>query len=888
MKTRLKREKNPSWSALSRSVSRSYLPAFVAGLVLFLQLGARPCNVMGRSLDSAGTGSGNHPRSIIQNPAAKSVQGPVREWDEEFQVVEIPSPVDGQIQKAYYYAAPSDEPQPLVVSLHTWSSDYTQYDTLGELCRDAGYHYIHPDFRGRNNRYEACGSYLVVSDIDAAIDYAFARTNVDPERIYMIGSSGGGYATLLMFMRSKHPIRKFSAWVPLSDLARWHDEVSRAGLKYQSDILSCTGSENGLLDREEAVRRSPLYMDTPVEKLDNSELDIYAGVNDGTMQNGVIPITHSIDFYNKVLHDLGVNDTAYLVSDPLKLRILDRRNPVGNFGKIGEREVVLKKEYRNAGLTLFDGGHEILPVYAFSDLTESGLHGRIIPLEAGEKIWSGIVVEGDLMPYREGHSSGFYSNRGNQIQPLLLSNRGLYVWSEEPYRFEIKGHELRILDYPGRVESGRAGSDLRSAREYASRQFFPPSGRMPDELLFSAPQYNTWIELTYNQNQEDVLAYARAIIDNGFPPGVLMIDDTWQEDYGVWDFHPGRFPDPKAMMDELHGLGFKVMLWVCPFVSADQALVVREIMEGKGFLLQRSEPGDTWEESNTPAVIDWWNGQSALLDLTNSSAVEWFEGRLDWLVREYGVDGFKLDAGDTRFYESGILSKHPASPNEHCRLFAEIGLGYPLNEYRACWKMAGQPLAQRLRDKYHEWDDLRKLIPHMITGSLAGYTFSCPDMIGGGDYVSFLDLDNYDQELVVRSAQCHALMPMMQFSVAPWRILDEAHLDAVKKAVDLRMQFTPVIVELARRSAETGEPVMSSLDYYYPGGGYEEITDQFMVGETYLVAPMVTAGTRREVVLPPGRWVDDTGKRFRGSRVYTIEVPLDRIPYFKRVDNRMP
>src|SRR5690606_11952601 len=101
----------------------------------------------------------------------------------------------------------------------------------------------------------------------------------------------------------------------------------------------------------------------------------------------------------------------------------------------------------------------------------------------------------------------------------------------------------------------------------ASQQFFPPTGTLPDEALFIQPQYNTWIELLYDQNQEDILKYAKAIIDNGFPPGVIMIDDNWQQAYGVWEFRKERFDDPKAMIDELHSMGFKVMMWVCPFVS---------------------------------------------------------------------------------------------------------------------------------------------------------------------------------------------------------------------------------------------------------------------------------------------------------------------------------
>ena len=36
-------------------------------------------------------------------------------------------------------------------------------------------------------------------------------------------------------------------------------------------------------------------------------------------------------------------------------------------------------------------------------------------------------------------------------------------------------------------------------------------------------------------------------------------DDTWQENYGVWDFSPRKFRDPKGMCDSLHRMGFKVL-----------------------------------------------------------------------------------------------------------------------------------------------------------------------------------------------------------------------------------------------------------------------------------------------------------------------------------------
>lgn len=520
----------------------------------------------------------------------------------------------------------------------------------------------------------------------------------------------------------------------------------------------------------------------------------------------------------------------------------------------------------------------ILLIFSVLAFSQSNLK---IELLSGEKIWSGIIKDGQKMPYNAGYKYDFWANnQENQLQPLLLGNKGIWVWSEEPFAFEIQENAIAITNAKGEVKYGRAGVSIADAYKYVSANFFPASGKMPDELLFSKHQYNTWIELTYNQNQADVLKYAQAILDNGFAPGVIMIDDTWQEDYGKWRFHPGRFPNPKTMMDQLHQMGFKVMLWVCPFVSADQTMILQKLMKDKAFLMQQKPDKSTWEKATDPAIIKWWNGYSALLDFTNPAAVKWFGEQLEYLVKEYGVDGFKLDAGDMNFYPLDALSMIPSSPNRHCELYTHFGLLYPLNEYRACWKMAGQPLAQRLHDKNHSWEDVQKLIPHMITEALAGYTFSCPDLIGGGNWVSFTDLKTYDQDIVVRSAQIHALMPMMQFSVAPWRVLDKAHLDAVKKAVKIREKYTPLILDLARQSSKTGDPIISSMEYRFPGQGFEYVRNQFMLGDKILVAPVDDKQFNRVVILPKGKWIDEQGKQYKGGGTYNIEVPLDRIPVF--------
>lgn len=286
-------------------------------------------------------------------------------WDTDFKVVELKSTLDNSLQKAYFYKSKSAAPKPLVISLHTWSGNYEQKDELAALSKNKDLNYIHPDFRGVNWTKDACCSDLALGDIDDAIDYAIKNSNVDLSRIYVIGVSGGGYATLATFMKSRHLIRRFSAWVPISDLPAWYAQSKIMGTKYADNILACTSSKDSL-NIEIAIKKSPIYWKTPIEKLNTSELQIYAGVYDGIQ--GSVPITHSINFYNKLLKDQPLADSLNYVNDAEKLKLLEFRKALGNFGSIGDRKVFLKKKSGNLSLTLFEGNHEMLTEYAFNEL----------------------------------------------------------------------------------------------------------------------------------------------------------------------------------------------------------------------------------------------------------------------------------------------------------------------------------------------------------------------------------------------------------------------------------------------------------------------------------------------------------------------------------------
>lgn len=524
----------------------------------------------------------------------------------------------------------------------------------------------------------------------------------------------------------------------------------------------------------------------------------------------------------------------------------------------------------------------LMPFFSTAQQSKAPLHFRLLK---GEQWYGGTVDEGHKAPYKPGYSYNLNGyNNGNQSAPLLLSSMGRYVWSNQAFKFSMLNDELVISDYTDSVKMYTQGSTLAGAFQSASRNHFKASGLMPDSLLFSRPQYNTWIELVYNQNQADVLKYAHAIVDNGFPPGVLMIDDNWADQYGKFSFRKDRFPDARLMMQELHRLGFKVMIWVCPFISPDSP-VFREIAEKKYLVMDsKGDSSKTWQAATKPAIINWWNGFSACLDFTNPGARAWFKQQLDGMMAEFGVDGFKFDAGDIEYYTGNIITYEKKTANEQCELWGMFGNDYKLNEYRAMWKRGGEPIAERLRDKAHSWSDLQKLVPNVLAAGLLGYQFICPDMIGGGEFGSFIGLAKYDQDLVVRSAECSALMPMMQFSVAPWRILDSAHFSAVKNAVQLRLKYTPYIMQTVSASAKSGEPVVRNLEYVYPGQGFSVIKDQFMLGDRLMVAPIVDKSNARVVVFPKGKWRGQNGKIFRGPMKAEISAPIGGLAAFDRLD----
>lgn len=500
-----------------------------------------------------------------------------------------------------------------------------------------------------------------------------------------------------------------------------------------------------------------------------------------------------------------------------------------------------------------------------------------ISILENEKWWGGCVNHGGEMPFDANSTATldlYNVSPQNQTMPLLLSSKGRLIWCEEGFIANFNEGVISLESYGEILLEDTKGS-LRTAYQESEKYTKTCKTTLP-EVLFKVPQYNSWIELMYDQTEVEILKYADSILENSYTPGILMIDDNWQEDYGVWEFSAKRFNDPKSMIKKLSSLGFDLMLWVCPFISPDCQTF--RYLEEKNFLIVGAD-GET-------AIRKWWNGFSAVLDLTNPGAWAWFKEKLDFLMEEYGVKGFKFDAGDLLNYQIDDKCYTNVTPLEQVQLYSKFAEQYPYNELRTGYRSAEYALAQRLCDKSHAWtgNGVSSLIPNGLLQNLLGYKYNCPDMIGGGEYRNFMEnSDSLDEELVVRYAQIAIFFPIMQFSASPWRVLSKENSLICHEASEIHLKFSDYIIEQIKKANKENLPLMRHMALEYPQSGYEDVETQFMLGDLVLVAPATEKEQRiKKVHLPAGTWTADDGQVYTCDTDTTIEinVPLSRIPYF--------
>jgi poly(3-hydroxybutyrate) depolymerase len=294
-------------------------------------------------------------------------------WSRKAKETYYPSSIDNSEQPSLVYAPKSDKgKRPLLVALHTWSDDFKQeggQPLFGDWCIQNEWFMIHPNFRGKNRTPSALGSELAVADIVSAVDYMKSKYNVDENRIYLVGVSGGGHMSLLMAGRHPEIWAGVSAWCGISDIQAWWEQKSEDGPeRYASEIEKACGGKPGidLEATKQARARSPLSY---LENAGSVNLDINHGIDDG--RKGSVPFTHSLNAFNLLIPESDriskeLINAFYetqkvpdgLESDPLNDPVYGKKHPI------------FRKVTPTARITIFKGGHEIIHEAALNWLNQ--------------------------------------------------------------------------------------------------------------------------------------------------------------------------------------------------------------------------------------------------------------------------------------------------------------------------------------------------------------------------------------------------------------------------------------------------------------------------------------------------------------------------------------
>ena len=430
---------------------------------------------------------------------------------------------------------------------------------------------------------------------------------------------------------------------------------------------------------------------------------------------------------------------------------------------------------------------------------------------------------------------------------------------------------------------------------------------MPEDLL------GLWqCKLRY-RTQEEVLTVARKYKELGIPLDVIVIDFFHWTRQGDWHFDPEYWPDPKAMCDELHAIGTKVMVSVWPSVDRKSENFWEMLERG---LLIRTERG-SWQTYD-------FQGDCIEMDAMNPEAREFIWEKCKQNYIDYGIDMFWLDNSEPdygvydydnyRYYLGPALEVSNLYPKYYTQAFFDGQMdmgkeGNILNLVRCGWA-GSQKYAALIwsGDVPSTFESLRDQLSAGLNMGLAGIPWWTSD-IGG-----FMTDDNRTpefRELLLRWFELAVFSPILRMhgdrgphDIPPlsdkdfgggylytgqpnelWSYGEEA-FQIMKDQLDLRLSIKPYIVSLMEEASATGAPLMRTMFYEFPDDATcWNIDDQYMFGSRYLVAPVLKAGiTTREVYLPAGKWQDIATKTiYEGGQRIQAKAPIEHIPVFERI-----
>ena len=192
-----------------------------------------------------------------------------------------------------------------------------------------------------------------------------------------------------------------------------------------------------------------------------------------------------------------------------------------------------------------------------------------------------------------------------------------------------------------------AAQNAKSMFQYSAGRFWQLPIGIPDERMMTHPIWSTWAQYKTGINESVVMQFANDILNNGFDNSQLEIDDNWEACYGDAKFNTEKFPDPARMVSNIKDLGFRVTLWIHPFINQEcesfsyaanppNMYLVRDpkskYISSDGTFGGGGMFGDYEGVAYLPGTTLWWQGFAAgYVDFTNSLAGQWWRDRLEFL-----------------------------------------------------------------------------------------------------------------------------------------------------------------------------------------------------------------------------------------------------------------
>jgi alpha-glucosidase len=367
----------------------------------------------------------------------------------------------------------------------------------------------------------------------------------------------------------------------------------------------------------------------------------------------------------------------------------------------------------------------------------------------------------------------------------------------------------------------------------------------------------------------------------GIPVGAMWMDIDYMDDFRVFTWHRDHFsPEQRARyFAAIRARGTRLVTIIDPGIKEDPDWPVYTAARDARLLCETGE--------GRPYIGLVWPGRTVFPDYSLPAVRTYWAG----LVAEHlraGIDGIWNDMNDPSTgpiaYEE-MRFQHGAAPHEDyhntyadlmAQATAEGFARHDPDRRPFILTRSGSTGIQRFAavwtgDNASNEVHLRQSIPMSLNLALSGVSFNGPDVGGfAGDT---------NEALLAAWYQACFLLPFLRNHSAkgtlpqePYRFSAET-LAIARSCIRTRAMLLPVFESLFRAHLATGAPVIRPLVMEFPGQGFEQVGDVYMLGSSLLLAPLVdTTSAARTVRLPAGQWFSMAESRWvAGATVHEIQ-----------------